>query len=537
MYNILIIDDEIFTQPGERLYVFEAFFENKWKNYIIEEYKKMKVPNLSDEALQPVVEPYEKKRSYFSVDYCNNASDDNIKNILKEKKYDAIFLDVVFDRGPSKTDFYKVLLALQKNLDRIPPIFVYTGQFQKTLIDIINDGFSRVFGDITPNKYYTIDLFSKTCRFTLMSEYDFSHIEEEREVIRRIISKSKGEVTFSPNQVNDISILHISDLQFGDKKTSKTLNGICHSISSYVGKIDLLIITGDIAMRGNREEFKEGLEFLNLLRDNLWPGLPENEKMERTIVIPGNHDFDLRTTLLDCFDVKNMQDAEGNVIRQLDLDYISKQLNNPNIDLNISNPFGLQAYREFAFRLTHRKEYLYSSLDFVDKRFANWGICFYCLNSVGKITAKETNKVFLEKNSDRLVTPKDTLAIALCHHTFLCEAPFEIPNEDLELFNKTLYGYITGNNCKIIMGGHRHKSSAKDEKLDNKETYHICEAASLRVEGDMEDYIRGYNKYVLTKENDIFTRIKETKYVINESDSSTTSEESEYVIPKYISEE
>ena len=53
------------------------------------------------------------------------------------------------------------------------------------------------------------------------------------------------------------------------------------------------------------------------------------------------------------------------------------------------------------------------------------------------------------------------------------------------------------------------------------------------MEGDNAEYIRGYNKYELIKENNIFTKLKETVYAIDESDSSSTFENKEYRIPSY----
>lgn len=532
MYNILLLDDEIYSS-NERHYIFEAFLENKWSNYIQMSYKEMRVPAnlLTDDNLKTVLEQLEKEKSIFSVDYCNNVSDENINNLLQTKQYDAVFLDVVFDHAPVRTDFEKVLSTLRKYLKRIPPFFVYTAALESNIINTINNGFFNVFGDITPNKYYTFDNFKNLCKSTLMT--NFLQMNKEREVVRKIISKSKGEVEFKPFQTNQISILHISDLQFGDKNTSEALNGLGHSIARNIGQVDLLIITGDVAMGGLAEEFNEGLDFLMNLRVKLWPNATNEERMERTIVIPGNHDFDLRTTILNYFNAKNKHDADGH--RSIDFSEISKQLMEEK-EVSGDNKYGLQAYREFAFQLTQRKEYLMPSLDFVDTRFVNWGICFYCLNSVGKITAKETNKVYLDKNSDKLITPKDALAIALCHHTLLCEAPKEIPECDLDCFEKTISGYVTGNKCKIIMGGHRHKSSSIDSKLKNNESYHICEAASLRVEGDEEEYIRGYNKYVLLKEKNVFTKIVETNFSIS-NDSSTFNTEKEYELPIYMDAE
>ena len=524
-YNILLIDDDIFSNPN-RHGVFDAFLNNSWADFIQSFFSSVRGLTLTESQLNEMLASFNEVPSPFVVDYFNNVQDRSLAKAISEKHYDAIFLDVMFENAPVQTDFKDVLYAIKKYFDIVPPIFVYTGKLIPGIVNVINDGFYAVFGDKTPNRYYTFSTFADICKAAVMD--NCSGLIESREIIRKIISRTKGHVSFSPYEPDAISILHISDLQFGDKHTSNSLNGLANTVSSNVNKVDLLVITGDIAAHGFKEEFDSALIFLNQLRDRLWPAASIQEKMERTIIIPGNHDFDLRTTLLSHFSALLQKET-----RQIDFESIASQIKDAKKTNTIINQYGLQNFREFAYTLTQRREYLDFSLDFADLRFLNWGLCFYCLNSVGSISSTETNKVYLQEKSDTMKTPANTMAIALCHHTFLCEAPDEIPPADIEKFRKTLYGYVTGNKCKIIIGGHRHKDGSKNGSLNNNDEYHICEAASLRVEGNDHDYIRGYNKYVLHKGDNKFSSITEYHFHISESDSSSDYIEKLYRLPSY----
>ncbi len=532
-YHILLVEDELETDL-ERYQAFRTFLENKWDEYIKTNLFDTKGIPFTQDLLEKVLKDYKDVPYAFDVTYIDNVSDGYITEALKRTRFDAFFLDVDYSKAPVKTDLTDVLSTIERELRNniIPPIFIYSSHYDKSIIQICNDAFTKVLGNRTPNRFYEMKEIHDWCRRTEISDKgrrDFSRIIQERQIIYDTIARSKGLVTFGPKKEDFISLLHISDLQFGDPKSSNALNGIINNIVKQISDsgegVDLLIITGDIAMRGKTEEFNAGKEFINILRNKLWPDADEQEKKARTLVVPGNHDYDLRTSIIDYFNVKIDSNDKETGNRKLDFKNISEQISTAQKTSEVVNSceFGLQAFRKFAYELTGHMHFLTESLDFVDNRFENWGLLFYCLNSVGKISAEHANRVFLEERADFMERKADAFPIILCHHTLLCHEKDEIPEEDAEQFRKTLLGYVSGNDCKLIIGGHRHKSDTLEAKLSNNSEYRILEAASLRVQGENNEYIRGLSKYKLIKENNMFTKVEETVYQLSDEDGGLTS--------------
>jgi 3',5'-cyclic AMP phosphodiesterase CpdA len=108
-------------------------------------------------------------------------------------------------------------------------------------------------------------------------------------------------------------LLHLSDLHFGPQSrfAREDLNRLGKTLQSDLkkaighfgikGKVDLVVITGDVAESGRPKEFEMGVQFLTSLAGEL--GLEHR----RFVFVPGNHDLfwtDCRRVVLD-------QDEEG----------------------------------------------------------------------------------------------------------------------------------------------------------------------------------------------------------------------------------
>jgi hypothetical protein len=537
-YSILLTDDEL-NYDVDRYRIFKAFFENDWKDYYINYVKNSLGLEPNDEIMSQILRDYEDVPYSFDVTYVDKVCDESFIELLERKKFDAIFLDVTYDQGPNPTDIKDVLSKIERKLRyKMPPLFVYTGHIEKKSIQLANDAFLEVFGDRTPTQFQQFQDICDWCARTTnvhKGKRNFSKIIAERKKIYRAISKARGVTTCETFNEDSVSILHLSDLQFGDPHTALAINGIANNIERELkkdGNIDLLVITGDIAMRGISDEFEQAKRFINQLRDKLWPDADDQEKKDRTIIIPGNHDFDLRLAIADYFKVSFEKEVDNKGGRRLDFADISKQIGEKTKRGNGGTALGLQAFRRFAFEVTGRERFLYDSLDYIDHRFENWGIDFICLNSVGGITAEHANRVYLESDADKLGTKEqEVFPIILSHHTLLCNAPGEIPEEDEELFKKTLLGYITSYDSKIVLGGHRHKSDNCEKELKNADRFRILEAASLRVKGDNQEYIRGLSKYVLKKKDNKFTEIEEKLFMFSDDDTSLETVTNTYNIP------
>jgi predicted phosphodiesterase len=93
-----------------------------------------------------------------------------------------------------------------------------------------------------------------------------------------------------------ILLLHLSDLHFGPhsrflgeppERLGKSFHRALEAAQEKLGivqRVDLVVVTGDIAEAGKRSEFEAGRQFLTALAGGL--GLP----VERFVFVPGNHD-------------------------------------------------------------------------------------------------------------------------------------------------------------------------------------------------------------------------------------------------------
>jgi len=92
-------------------------------------------------------------------------------------------------------------------------------------------------------------------------------------------------MTIAPN------ILHLSDIHFGSDhafqgrlKIVDLMKKLLKNIAA-VGKIDLVIVSGDLTSRGTEKEFEKAEEFLISIAEELRLGL------DRFVIVPGNHDI------------------------------------------------------------------------------------------------------------------------------------------------------------------------------------------------------------------------------------------------------
>lgn len=189
---------------------------------------------------------------------------------------------------------------------------------------------------------------------------------------------------FAMGQRRDIfRILQISDLQFGGN-----LSGIAFNDVNRIGEFlenqkmlpDLLVVTGDIADKGKRNEYQEALSWLENLIKRIWKisGNIEQSVRDRVIVVPGNHDYDLSISAADNFDFIFGSDKK-NAFSKID----NKKVVFENQKLGFYN------FSRFAYKLTGNIEWLDSMerLIYINEKFINCGIRFLLLNSAYSINS------------------------------------------------------------------------------------------------------------------------------------------------------
>ncbi|MCI8892977.1 MAG: hypothetical protein HFH34_16950 [Eubacterium sp.] len=502
-YRILFIDDEFKARDMSRKETISQYFTNDW---IIEN------PQIDKRN-----EIIKRLSTEFELLFCSTM--DEFKEQIEAKDIHAFFIDYVLysynDEIPQEigdfkeSDFKEVLHSIKERYSDVP-IYIYSSRWNDSLVYNVLEDFNDVFSNKKlPNQLLTFSNFSNAINDCCLNKIppnwnNINKIRKARERIWDTIATAKNHVQFQPaSPLGDIVILHISDLQFGDKDTTSNDIGMWNDINAAIQKhltdknlygVDLVVITGDIAMAGKKKEFKAAADELKPFFHRLW-GENDTVWKDRIIIIPGNHDFDINTCVLEYFKAENKEKE-----RSIDFDSVINQIeeqkdSDPLDTEDMYRRLGLQTFREFAYELTHDEQYIRSeNLDFIVNKFSNWGIRFICLNSVFRINAQKTNRAEISIDSIRAIcneisSRKDILTITLVHHTLLSEE-FLTKEEFSNL--KKAFNALRSVGTKIVMGGHRHKNEKAENTNSGKKTLHTLEAASLRVESKSDEYVRGF---------------------------------------------
>lgn len=463
-----------------------------------------------------------------------------IDEFVMKNPVDAFLIDLMLYNPKDalwskKLEIVDVLKTIKTCYSKIPPIFMLSQTWTSDFIDEVNNSFSRALFTILPVKYYTFQFLSDIINI-VVDKYGnkiYDDLNNCRKEIYRIIAAFYGKTYKVPENINgDINILQISDLQYGDPKSTANYLGMYRDINSEVSKlkksginkIDLVVISGDIAMGGKSNEYDLAVDELKVFFKQLWPAESEEEFSERIIIAPGNHDYDINFCLLDCFSAKNEAGK-----RKVDLYSVIKQLVEEK-RINNYSKHGLTAFREFCYKITKDVKFFENEyLNYTINKFNDWGIRFIVLNSVSSINFEHTNRSGFNKNDiDKLIStlePDDDLfTIVVSHHSPIFID--EIADGDDKINIKSVFDtMVRSTNCKLFLGGHRHINDNKDAVNSNKRQYTVIEAASLRVEEKDENYVRGFNIITLRKDNNKIHTIQEKRYLYDKGDGDIKFDE------------
>lgn len=480
-YKIMIIDDQI----KERVKYLSDFFTND--------------PLIRNETLSEDMREKYRKMIAIEFEVVYPQGYELLDEYVKSHRVDAYFLDVYLENN-SSWNLGNALSAIYKHNPKAP-IFMYSTDWKdKDVLLKITDSFRNCFPGKTASYYYNLNNLKSTVD-NFREAADESQIESictERKFIKNMIMKAYGKTEKEPFSSNgDIAILHISDIQYGDKNTTKFDMNLwaevvknCNELKkeNIISGIDLLAITGDISMHGKSEEMKAVKTDLeeNLLK-KLWAEEFESkEYQERIIVVPGNHDFDLNFCTMDYLISEN---GPGEDDRKIDFDKASESLKKDRERLNDYHAMGLTAYKDFAYHITGNQVYYQKKhLNYVENRYTSWNIRLICLNTCDGITADKTNGVKMDEDELKEIVNDNhddsCYTIVLSHHTPLVESDLE--GEDKREFH--INCTMLTNTCKADMwlGGHRHVQRDKVTKTTSQKLT-ICEASTLSLQEEWED--------------------------------------------------
>lgn len=452
MYKIAIIDDEMNGETNRKKF-YEGMFEGAFEvvAYISEPDEMVNAHNLEVHAyiLDLVYEDKKYDGLTFDIIVNNINAVKNVPIFLISSKWETFKLPV---NAKKLCDLKNVVNCIGWN--------EFTAQNQSFLLNTIRESISRFFN-------YT------------------SVIKGENETIK---------------------ILQLSDLQFGDKDIDESFNCADVRLVDYLNDTDmtpdLLVITGDIAARGQRSEYQTALKWISNFSESMW-GKDANWR-EKIIVVPGNHDVDYKQCMLDHYDIKDNKLIEASSEYT---EYQKKAMFN---------------YAEFMTNLTGIDDYIknYSNLFRVNERFLNWGIRFYEFNTAQSITpynprnTEVTAQNYAEMNKCTLRSgQKNVYNILLSHF-----GPEDMGYRQSEtyLLNKwdAMRSFIDTAKVNMYMCGHVHKSEIRqlDEKKSMSDYAHeltvsTASTYSLNSAGRPNDESRGFILIELCRENGVINKV------------------------------
>jgi hypothetical protein len=345
---------------------------------------------------------------------------------LAETPVDAYLIDVFLDTGDWKEENETAATLLEKHIQKSPrsaPVFLVSEQWSrdKALEVIKQCGQSSAavvdylaWSDFEPgiqNEISNTERTASRLRTRLLTELDRWH----------------GRSSFRPRPDDSIRILLLSDMQYEDPETD---NNATYAESWIVDRLqndnlnkgiplpDLIVLAGDITYSGSPHEFAIAED--RLMKDlilKLWPASRGGGR-DRLIVIPGNHDVNLRFAAVE----KRIYSPKSKEFKDDSRQVPSYEP--PDVPYSTHHAYALEPFRRFAYRLTMQREWLDEPIrSWVDRRFLHCGISFYLLNSVAKIDAQNPDRACFEEKEllaiDRSIKgsiPSDTFNIAISHH-------------------------------------------------------------------------------------------------------------------------
>lgn len=241
-----------------------------------------------------------------------------------------------------------------------------------------------------------------------------SYAESMRGQLRLAIEKERRRAFLDMGEADPMRILHLSDPQYGDPNGDDWAAYVEDEIGNFVlreldQEIHFIAITGDISFSGEPHQLLQAEKKLTSLFKHFFPN--RTDWRERILLVPGNHDVNLRLAVADRAEIKI---AGGKVISNC------VKPNSPQ-----ESPlarFALSPFREFALRLTGDAHWRDADeLCWINDSFRHLGLRLFLLNSASTIDCNRPQKAgFPFSALDDLgsvdITKDQPFGIAFSHH-------------------------------------------------------------------------------------------------------------------------
>lgn len=249
-----------------------------------------------------------------------------------------------------------------------------------------------------------------------------------------------------------VAILHLSDLHI-DKDNAEWIIDRAHQVANAVklscsdSQKIYVVVSGDIANKGQLEEYDKAITFFTRLKSGLANNYNGEIPVEsRILCVPGNHDVWLQ---------------EDNKLRSVLLQSVADSY--PELDKSIfENIVGTQAnYAEFVRRLNGDESYKPSLLSSFDDKVGDFQLRFNLYNTAWMCGKKDQQgSIFMPMESSKQPSGKKaaSLVVSVMHHYFNWLA--------IGKQNKTSFMRRVGASSNILIYGHEHENITTN-KMDN----------------------------------------------------------------------
>lgn len=311
-----------------------------------------------DDEIRERNEIYDKMFSTcFDLTKISN-EEDEIIDVMKNNIFDGIVLDSTLTSGMVATkvkeciaDFSGPIILVSDKRE-----FDDSDRREKQICDCIS--LCPLF-----NCMEAIEENQDDKQKAILDEIERGLIKDIQDRIRAVLSSSLG--YYDKDKRNKLSICHIADLQFGDPSVNEfDLKLFFTRLTNYLKdrepKPDLIVIAGDIVYSGKKKEYvlaKSQIEpFLKVIYGE--------EYSNHVILVPGNHDYDYSTNLID----------ESSSVRTEESKNTQKEKLTPSDFEKFYAPDSASYYfSKFAFELTGNSDYWINPLKIESKQLMAYG--------------------------------------------------------------------------------------------------------------------------------------------------------------------
>lgn len=282
-----------------------------------------------------------------------------------------------------------------------------------------------------------------------------------------------GRSGYRPEPNETIRILLLADTQYGDSTTDEKAtfaeNWIATVLKQEAQKPrgeplpDLIVIAGDLTHSGRPDQFALAEERMVLdIMGPLWGTNNTDRMRDRIVLVPGNHDVNLRFAASD--------GRYFSPTKQIfDNDPISVWNSKDKLDKPCHLDYALEPFRRFAHRLTGDRNWVDTpSMSWVDRRFLHCGIRFFVLNSVAELTAACPDHPSFDVDAIRKISRSladdksgSLFSIAVSHHGLTPEA--DEPTKQKPVANWASVGrdFFALHKISLWLYGHYHAFDAR----------------------------------------------------------------------------